>query len=174
MGEARQRAGRASRGGVHAGEGDEGGEVLTERDKALGDSFEDGEVEVELGEDGIGEWLARRRGMTDTELGSSNGDGGAGKHRAEAREEAGASANGGEERGERCCPPSGLGRSTTWPAWQPHARHAARAFCCGRPRRRAPARRAREEGGGARAGWTGFGRCARSEATARWRPCPLF
>ena len=39
MREVQQRAGRASRGGIHAREGDKGGEVLTECHKALGDSF---------------------------------------------------------------------------------------------------------------------------------------
>ena len=43
-------------------------------------------MEAELGEEGIGEWLARRRGTTEAELGSSNGDGGASEHRAEAIE----------------------------------------------------------------------------------------
>lgn len=61
-------------------------EVLTGREKALGGSFEDGEVEVELEEGGIKEWLARRRGTAEAEIESPNGDGGAGKLRARVRE----------------------------------------------------------------------------------------
>jgi hypothetical protein len=60
-------------------------EVLTGCDKALGGSFEDGEMEVELEEGGITEWPARWRGTVEAELGSPNGDGGAGKLRARVR-----------------------------------------------------------------------------------------
>ena len=61
-------------------------EVLTGRDKALGGSFEAGEVEAELGQGGIEEWLARQRGTAEVELGCPNGDDDAGKIRARARE----------------------------------------------------------------------------------------
>jgi hypothetical protein len=51
----------------------------------LGGAFGDGEAEVELGEGGIKECRTPRGKTTAGELGSSNGDGGAGAVGARAR-----------------------------------------------------------------------------------------
>ena len=83
--EARWCASHTSSGGIHVGEEGEGEQSLTERCKALGGAFGDGEVEADLEEEGIKEWRTRRGRTTMKELESSNGDDGVVAVRARAR-----------------------------------------------------------------------------------------
>ena len=82
---ARWRASHASRDGVHAGEGEDGGELLTMHQNNQGGAFGGGDDEAERWPGGIGDGSDRRGTTPRVELGGDNGDGSAGELRAEAR-----------------------------------------------------------------------------------------